>query len=116
MPVRFTLRMQICPPRPSPTLPVAVPVPHPTRRPPRLPAVLKAHPGRLIVLMASVTWCRPCKGFQEKYEKMAQHYQGAVFLKFYGGPWGRWGPGAARVGGARQRWGAVRASALCLAL
>jgi hypothetical protein len=30
--------------------------------------VLAAHPDRLVVLMASVTWCRPCKGFQENYE------------------------------------------------
>lgn len=43
-------------------------LPPPTTTHPRDPAVLAAHPDRLVVLMASVTWCRPCKGFQENYE------------------------------------------------
>lgn len=46
--------------------------------------VLAANPGKLIVLMGSVTWCRPCKAFQDKYEKTALHYQDCIFLKFYG--------------------------------
>lgn len=34
--------------------------------------------------MGSVTWCRPCRAFQDKYERAAQHYGDAIFLKFYG--------------------------------
>lgn len=49
-----------------------------------LDAVLAANKDKVVVLMASVTWCRPCKAFQENYEKAAQHYSDAVFLKFYG--------------------------------
>ncbi|KAL4423152.1 hypothetical protein ABPG77_007805, partial [Micractinium sp. CCAP 211/92] len=49
-----------------------------------LDAVLASNPGKLVVLMASVTWCRPCKGFQSTYEAAAKHYKDAVFLKFYG--------------------------------
>jgi thiol-disulfide isomerase/thioredoxin len=47
-------------------------------------AVLAANTDKLVVLMASVTWCKPCKGFQETYEQAARHYTDAVFLKFYG--------------------------------
>jgi Ca2+-binding EF-hand superfamily protein/thiol-disulfide isomerase/thioredoxin len=47
-------------------------------------AVLAAHPDKLIVVMASVTWCRPCRSFQEIYEKAAKHYNDAIFLKFFG--------------------------------
>ncbi|KAL4440573.1 hypothetical protein ABPG75_003574 [Micractinium tetrahymenae] len=49
-----------------------------------LDAVLAAHPAKLVVLMASLTWCRPCKTFQATFEKAAQHYTDAIFLKFYG--------------------------------
>ena len=31
-------------------------------------ALSAAHPSRLLVLEASFTWCRPCKGFQRAYE------------------------------------------------
>ncbi len=31
-------------------------------------AVLSANKDKLIVLMASVTWCKPCKAFQQNYE------------------------------------------------
>ena len=33
-----------------------------------LPAVLAANPDKLVVVMASVTWCRPCRAFQDIYE------------------------------------------------
>lgn len=33
-----------------------------------LAAVLASNPGKLVVLMASLTWCRPCKTFQTTYE------------------------------------------------
>ena len=31
-------------------------------------AALAQHAQRLIVLEASLTWCRPCKGFERSYE------------------------------------------------
>lgn len=59
--------------------------------------------NKLVVLMASLTWCRPCKAFGPTYEvpvwvscanckpkplmmpqKLSNHYQGVVFVKFYG--------------------------------
>lgn len=46
--------------------------------------VLASAGERVVVLMASVTWCKPCKAFQTEYEKAAQHYKDAIFLKFYG--------------------------------
>lgn len=30
--------------------------------------LLKEHAERLIVLEASMTWCRPCKGFERAYQ------------------------------------------------
>jgi hypothetical protein len=30
--------------------------------------VLKAHKDDLVVLEASLTWCRPCKGFEPSYK------------------------------------------------
>lgn len=33
-----------------------------------LDALMAAHPQRLVVLEASFTWCRPCKGFTRPYE------------------------------------------------
>jgi thiol:disulfide interchange protein len=32
--------------------------------------LLAGHPDRLIVLEASLTWCRPCKGFERAYQVM----------------------------------------------
>mmetsp|Transcript_32043 Transcript_32043/g.82062 ORF Transcript_32043/g.82062 Transcript_32043/m.82062 type:complete len:374 (-) Transcript_32043:164-1285(-) len=46
--------------------------------------VNEQNPGRLVVLMASLTWCRPCKAFQKKYLQLAEHYPEARFVKFYG--------------------------------
>ncbi len=31
-------------------------------------ALSAMHPRRVVVLEASFTWCRPCKGFQKSYE------------------------------------------------
>lgn len=36
--------------------------------------VLRGHQQRLVVLEASLTWCRPCKGFDRAYQKFAEHY------------------------------------------
>ena len=41
----------------------------------------KAHPRRLLVLEASFTWCRPCKGFARAYQKFADAYRETIFLK-----------------------------------
>ncbi|GAB4819539.1 hypothetical protein N2152v2_006585 [Parachlorella kessleri] len=50
-----------------------------------LSRVLAACPGKLVVLMCSLTWCRPCKRFQPSYEKAAEYYaDDVVFLKLYG--------------------------------
>lgn len=47
-------------------------------------ALSTSHPRRVVVLEASFTWCRPCKGFQKSYEKFAEHYPETIFLKLYG--------------------------------
>lgn len=49
-----------------------------------LDEVLKKHADRLVVMFAGVTWCRPCKGVAKPYERMADHYGSAIFLKLYG--------------------------------
>jgi hypothetical protein len=36
--------------------------------------VLRGHRQQLVVLEASLTWCRPCKGFDRPYQKFAEHY------------------------------------------
>ncbi|CAL5225664.1 g8524 [Coccomyxa viridis] len=46
--------------------------------------VLSEHAQQLIVLEASLTWCRPCKGFERAFQKFASAYAKTVFLKFYG--------------------------------
>lgn len=46
--------------------------------------VHEQNPDRLICLMASLTWCRPCKAFQKKYLNFAEHYPEVRFVKFYG--------------------------------
>lgn len=112
--------------------------------------MLAANPGKLVVLMASLTWCRPCKTFQTTYEvrgscwciclsplrlrllalhraqqqsqpactgatwcvssrlpvpqKAAQHYNDAIFVKFYGGEGRGRGPGAGSARGGRGMW------------
>lgn len=37
-------------------------------------ALSATHPRRVVVLEASFTWCRPCKGFQKSYE--VRHHGG----------------------------------------
>jgi hypothetical protein len=61
-----------------------------------LDEVLKKHADRLVVMFAGVTWCRPCKGVAKPYERMADHYGSAIFLKLVGGGAGG-GAGRARV-------------------
>ncbi|BDA40816.1 probable thioredoxin at C-terminar half [Coccomyxa sp. Obi] len=46
--------------------------------------VMAEHAERLIVLEASMTWCRPCKGFERAYQKFAAQYVNTIFLKFFG--------------------------------
>jgi hypothetical protein len=69
--------------------------------------VLKKHAGRLVVLFGGVTWCRPCKGVQKPYERLADHYDKAVFLKLVGGGGAFFGRGCLfwRGGSGREhRW------------
>lgn len=48
-------------------------------------AVLALHPDKLVVLLAGLSWCRPCKSLTRPLEKLAEHYRdGAVFLKILG--------------------------------
>lgn len=83
-------------PRATPT-PTAAPPSPPTARPEtpsgavttffsahELELILHASTGRLVVVEASLTWCKPCKTFQPTYEKLAAHYKNVTFLKFYG--------------------------------
>lgn len=49
-----------------------------------LEAMQKLYPRHVIVLQASFTWCRPCKGFIRPYEKFAEAYPNTIFVKFYG--------------------------------
>lgn len=44
-----------------------------------------ASSDQVVVLFASLTWCRPCKKAQVFYEKCAHAYTGStIFLKFHG--------------------------------
>lgn len=48
-------------------------------------ALMTLHPDKLIVLLAGLSWCRPCKALTRPLEKMAEHYQdGALFVKVLG--------------------------------
>lgn len=47
-------------------------------------AALRHEKGRVIVLFASLTWCRPCKKIQPQLEKIAKAYKDVLFFKLYG--------------------------------
>jgi len=49
-----------------------------------LEEVLAKNPDKLAVMFCGLTWCRPCKGVARSYEKLAELYSDAVFLKLYG--------------------------------
>lgn len=49
-----------------------------------LNTALEAAGDHLVVLMASLTWCRPCKAFTSTYEKISNRYDDVYFLKFNG--------------------------------
>uniref|UniRef100_A0A061SGG2 Ef-hand domain-containing thioredoxin n=1 Tax=Tetraselmis sp. GSL018 TaxID=582737 RepID=A0A061SGG2_9CHLO len=46
--------------------------------------IMESNPGRVVVVMASLTWCRPCKGFQRTFQRFADVYKECRFVKFYG--------------------------------
>lgn len=48
-----------------------------------LDEIIKAD-SRPLVLLAGFTWCRPCKGLQMPFQKLAEKYKGVKFVKFYG--------------------------------
>ena len=48
-------------------------------------ALVKVNADKTVVLLAGLTWCRPCKGLTRPVEKLAKHYgDGAVFAKVLG--------------------------------
>jgi hypothetical protein len=47
-------------------------------------ALVTVNPDKEVVLLAGLTWCRPCKSLTRPIEKMAVHYGGAVFAKVMG--------------------------------
>ena len=48
-------------------------------------ALVTVHPDREVVLLAGLSWCRPCKSLTRPMEKLAKHYDsGAVFAKVMG--------------------------------
>jgi len=49
-----------------------------------LDGLLRAAGPRLVVLQAALTWCRPCKGLQGPYMKLAAQYDNVCWSKFYG--------------------------------
>jgi Ca2+-binding EF-hand superfamily protein/thiol-disulfide isomerase/thioredoxin len=46
--------------------------------------IIHEEKDRVIVLFASLTWCRPCKKVQPQYEKICAQYKDALFLKVCG--------------------------------
>jgi Ca2+-binding EF-hand superfamily protein len=46
--------------------------------------ILAANPDRLVCIQASLTWCRPCIGFEPTYDRFAKNYPDVIFIKFYG--------------------------------
>jgi thiol-disulfide isomerase/thioredoxin len=47
--------------------------------------ILKLFADKVVVLLAGLSWCRPCKSLTRPFEKLASHYQdGAVFVKVLG--------------------------------
>lgn len=46
--------------------------------------ILSEFGQRLVVVEASMTWCRPCKGFERAYERFASVYEQVLFTKFFG--------------------------------
>lgn len=48
-------------------------------------SLIKLHPDKVVVLVAGLSWCRPCKSLGRPLEKFAAHYQdGAIFVKVLG--------------------------------
>lgn len=47
--------------------------------------IIKEEASSLVVLMSTVTWCRPCKGMQKAIQNLAEHYKNGVhMLRLYG--------------------------------
>eukprot|EP00892_Ulva_mutabilis_P002394 jgi/Ulvmu1/12155/UM085_0019.1 len=48
-------------------------------------SLTKLHPDKVVVLVAGLSWCRPCKSLGRPLQKFAEHYQdGAIFVKVLG--------------------------------
>ncbi len=40
--------------------------------------------SKMVVLFCGLTWCRPCKGMQRPFQKMAAHYPALACIKLFG--------------------------------
>lgn len=49
-----------------------------------LDEILQKNAEQLVVLFCGLTWCRPCKGMQRTYQRLADAYPNVVFLKLFG--------------------------------
>lgn len=48
-------------------------------------SLVKLHPDKVVVLVAGLSWCRPCKSLTRPLQKLASHYrEGAIFVKVLG--------------------------------
>jgi len=46
--------------------------------------IMESNKDTLIVLLATLTWCRPCKRILVPYQKCAAAYKDSIFVKFHG--------------------------------
>ncbi len=40
--------------------------------------------SKMVVLFCGLTWCRPCKGMQRAFQRLAQHYPDLACIKLFG--------------------------------
>merc|ERR1712048_1002542 len=79
-------------PSPTATLAPGTQTPQPADRPlvtevnsvADFEAIIAAESPGLVVLEVAFSWCRPCKFFVKKYERLAKHYKKQRFVKIMG--------------------------------
>jgi thiol-disulfide isomerase/thioredoxin len=47
-------------------------------------ALVKVNADKTVILLAGLSWCRPCMSLTRPLQKLAKHYEGAVFAKILG--------------------------------
>jgi thioredoxin-like negative regulator of GroEL len=47
-------------------------------------ALVKVNTDKVVILLAGLSWCRPCMSLTRPLQKLARHYEGAVFAKILG--------------------------------